>query len=83
MRVISRVALVLVLLGGPFACGPKATDRATNAAIGGLFAFDLNQCIEKHNSWSAFDQCEAALRKCALEAKTVGDYDVCSDKVTQ
>lgn len=82
-RMVSKVAVIVVLLAGPFGCLPKATDRATNTAIGGLMAYDLDQCIQKSNNWAAYDACEAALRACAQTAKTVAEYDVCSDKVTR
>lgn len=80
-RVTSRIVLVLALLGGPFACLPRPEARATNAAIGGLMAVDLTDCVDRAGSWSAYDRCEAALVKCAEQAKTVAEYDVCSDKV--
>lgn len=83
MRTVSRLTLILALLGGPFGCVPGAEARATNAALGGLLAYDLDQCIEKHGSWSAYDQCESALRACALAAKTVGEYTTCADRVAR
>ena len=74
MRYLRRIYLILALLGG---CLPHPEARATNAAIGGLLAYDLDQCIEKSGGWSAYDACEARIRTCAQQAKTVGDYDSC------
>ncbi len=87
MRIASRITLILALLGGPFACLPHAGERATNASIGGLMAYDLDQCIKNapagQAGWAVFDACEAALTECARQAKTVGDYDLCSDRVVR
>lgn len=83
MRTVSKLFLVLALLGGPFGCLPKAGERATTAAIGGLMAVDLDDCIKKTGSWTAYDACEAALQACAKAAVTVADYDTCSDKVAR
>lgn len=80
-RNISRILLVLALLGGPFACGPRAAARVTTAGIGGLLALDLSACVDKAQTWEDYDRCEAALEACAESAKTVSEYDVCSDKV--
>jgi hypothetical protein len=82
MRYLARISLILALLGGPFACLPQAEARATNAAIGGLMAVDLDTCIQNAHTWTAYDRCEAELKACALTAKTVGEYDACSDRVT-
>lgn len=86
MRII---ILILALLGGPFGCKclPNAGDRATNSSIGGLMAYDLDQCIKAAPSgpegWTVFDTCSAALTACATNAKTVADYDACSDRVVR
>ncbi len=85
MRYLSRITLILALLGGPWtaACFPHAAERATNASIGGLLAFDLTQCIEKNPDWAGYDACQEALTACARQAKTVSDYDLCSDRVVR
>lgn len=74
---MKKLAIALVLVVG---CIPRGEERATNAAIGGLMAYDLAQCIDKAGSWTAYDACEAKIRKCATEAKTVGDYTDCATK---
>lgn len=71
---------VFLAAGG---CLPKATDPATTGAIGGLMAFDLSACVEKSTGWASYDACEAALTACAKSAKTVGQYDACSDRVVR
>ncbi len=86
MRVVSKIAVIMALLGGPFAaygCLPHAGERATTASIGGLLAFDLDQCAKQNTGWAGYDACEAALTACARQAKTVGDYDLCSDRVVR
>ncbi len=83
MRYLARITLILALLGGPFGCIPHAEERATTAAIAPLMAVDLDDCVKKAGSWSAYDACEAALTACARAAVTVGDYDTCSDKVAR
>ena len=83
MRIVSKVLLVLALLGGPWACLSGGADRITTASIGGLMAVDLNACIVRSGSWAAYDACAAALQACARAAKTVTEYDICSDGVTR
>ncbi len=76
-----RTCILLLLMVG--ACVPHGNERATNASIGGLMAYDLTKCIEKNPGWEGYDACEAALTACARQAKTVGDYDLCSDRVVR
>lgn len=82
-RFAFRLSVIAALLAGPFGCLPKGEARATTAGIGGLMAYDLDRCIQNAGSWTAYDACEAGLRACASTAKTVAEYDVCSDRVVR
>jgi hypothetical protein len=78
MRTLSKIALILALLSGPFACAHVTEARAVTAAVGVMVAADLAKCEDRSATWAEYDACEAAISACARHPAGVAEYQTCA-----